>query len=52
MDSISKLRVEFGNLDLDGIMITNSHNVRYLSGFTGTDSMLVVVEDKKYFINC
>jgi Xaa-Pro aminopeptidase len=35
---------------LDGILITNLENIRYLSGFTGSDAALLLTEDKAYFL--
>lgn len=50
MDNVSKLRVELARLNLDGLFITNPRNLRYLSGFTGADSMLLVGRERQFFI--
>lgn len=39
---IAKLRSRLGELDLDGLLVTDEINVRYLSGFTGDSSALLV----------
>lgn len=35
---------------IDGFLISNIFNVRYLSGYTGDDSFLLLTADDKYFI--
>ncbi len=35
---------------LDGFFIATKENVRYISGFTGADSYLLITKDKYYFI--
>jgi Xaa-Pro aminopeptidase len=35
---------------LGGILITNLENIRYLSGFTGSDAALVITKNKGYFL--
>src|SRR5262245_12453940 len=39
-----KLRRSFKKLGLDGLLVTNFTNVTYLTGFTGDDSYLLVLE--------
>lgn len=41
-DRIKRLRSFFKGLSLSGIVITDMKNVRYFSGFTGSDGVLVV----------
>ena len=41
-DRIEKLRRYIESLDLDGVLITDMKNVRYYTGFTGSDGMLVL----------
>jgi Xaa-Pro aminopeptidase len=36
--------------DLDGWLVTNLENVRYLSGFTGSDATLLITKDQKTFL--
>jgi Xaa-Pro aminopeptidase len=36
--------------NIDGILITALENVRYLSGFTGSDAALVMTETRGYFL--
>ncbi len=50
MDNVDKLRMKMKDSNLDGFFITNPHNVRYISGFTGGDSFVLVTGEKKYFI--
>lgn len=39
---IKRLRAELIERELDALLVTNNHNVRYLSGFTGTNGTLIV----------
>jgi len=36
--------------DLDGFLVTSPENVRYLSGFTGSDAALILTKDRKHFL--
>lgn len=36
--------------DLDGFLVTSLENVRYWSGFTGSDASLLLTKDQKYFL--
>lgn len=36
--------------NIDGMLISNPHNVRYLSGYKGDDSCLLITEKGKYLI--
>jgi Xaa-Pro aminopeptidase len=36
--------------NLDGFLVTSLENVRYFSGFTGSDATLVLTPDKKYLL--
>lgn len=56
MNRIEKFREQLNNLNLDGMMITNPQNRRYLSGFTGSAGTLlisstqaVIVTDFRYW---
>lgn len=37
-------------LDLEALLLVNDSNIRYLSQYTGSDSFLLLLENKKYFI--
>lgn len=39
---IKRLRAELSERELDALLVTNGDNVRYLSGFTGTNGTLIV----------
>jgi Xaa-Pro aminopeptidase len=47
----TKLRTLLGRRGLDGMLITNLTNIRYLSGFTGSAATCIVLMDKQYFIS-
>ncbi len=36
--------------NLDGIFLVNDSNIRYVNHFTGADSFVLLLQDKKYFI--
>lgn len=42
--------MEFQKLGIDGFLITNHHNKRYVSGFTGSTSEVIISENRKIFI--
>ena len=45
-DRITKLRIELVNHGLDAALLTHGPNVRYLSGFSGSSGMLVVLPEE------
>jgi Xaa-Pro aminopeptidase len=47
---IDKFINEFKKNNIDGMLISNPHNVRYLSGYKGDDSYLLMTEKAKYLI--
>ncbi len=47
---LKKLRSELIKKSLDSFLITNETNVTYLSGFTGSDSLLLVTQDSQFFL--
>lgn len=36
--------------DLEGFLVTSLENVRYLSGFTGSDATLILMKDERYLL--
>ena len=47
---ISAVRRYLKQLDLDAILITSIQNIRYLSGFTGSDGVVIVSSDSLWFL--
>ena len=47
---LDKLFSEIKNLGYDGIYITNMTNIRYLTGFTGSAAILLIVNETVYFL--
>jgi Xaa-Pro aminopeptidase len=47
---LKKLRVELKKIGLGSLLVTNETNVRYLSGFKGGDSLVVVTPDSQFFL--
>ncbi|PKN67233.1 MAG: integrase [Deltaproteobacteria bacterium HGW-Deltaproteobacteria-12] len=43
---LSLIRQKFSDFKIDGLIFFNLNNIRYLSGFTGSDGVLVVGEHK------
>ncbi|MDF2571495.1 MAG: aminopeptidase family protein [Sporomusa sp.] len=46
----NKLLTYMENVGLDGFFVSAKENVRYISGFTGSDSYLLITKEKYYFI--
>jgi Xaa-Pro aminopeptidase len=49
MQKLSRLRKKFSDLKIDGILITDPVNVRYLSGFTGSSGFIIVSREWAVF---
>ena len=47
---LERLRGELAARELDGFLVTDILNVRYLSGFTGTDAVALVTTDDAILI--
>lgn len=45
MEKVSRLRKQFDRLGIDGLLITNGQNRRYLTNFTGTYGVVLVSRD-------
>jgi Xaa-Pro aminopeptidase len=50
MEKLEKLRSRFAEHGIDGMLITNSYNRRYMTGFTGTAGVALVGQTKAVFI--
>lgn len=50
MDKLKKLRTELEAKDLDGMIITNAYNRRYISGFTGSAGVVLITQNNQIFI--
>jgi len=47
---IGKIRSSFRRTGIDGLIITDMTNVRYLSGFSGTSGFLFITRGKNFFV--
>ncbi|WP_307891981.1 M24 family metallopeptidase [Bacillus swezeyi] len=47
---LNKLRELFSGLGIEGLLVTSSINLRYITGFTGSSGLAVISEDKAVFI--
>ena len=45
------LRQKLSEQNLDGILSSNLTNIRYLCGFTGSESSCLITPDEAYFIS-
>lgn len=50
MEKLEKLRGQLQNLGINGLLITNPYNRRYMTGFTGTAGVVLISETKASFI--
>ncbi|WP_442594824.1 Xaa-Pro dipeptidase [Neobacillus sp. D3-1R] len=50
MVKLEKLRSNFENLGIDGILVTSTYNRRYLTNFTGSAGVVLISHDKALFI--
>jgi len=50
MQKRAHLRKRLSELKLDGFMVSNLTNVRYLSGFTGSSGFLIIAKKKSVFV--
>ncbi|EKN69853.1 proline dipeptidase [Neobacillus bataviensis LMG 21833] len=50
MEKVDKLRANFSQHGIDGILITSPFNRRYISNFTGTAGVVLISADKAQFI--
>ncbi len=50
MDKLAKLRESFDGLGIDGILITDSYNRRYLTDFTGSAGTVFVTKTDAYLL--
>jgi Xaa-Pro aminopeptidase len=47
---VDKLRNSFDQHNVDGLLVTNENNRRYLTGFTGTAGVALITENEAVFI--
>lgn len=50
MNRVERLVERLKAEDLDGILLINDSNIRYITGFTGSDSYVVISESSRSFI--
>ncbi|MET3684300.1 Xaa-Pro aminopeptidase [Alkalibacillus flavidus] len=50
METLNRLRDKMREQDLDGLLITNGQNRRYMTGFTGTAGVVLVSLEQAVFI--
>jgi len=47
---LKKIKAQLKKTGLDAILITNTTNVAYLSGFKGSDSLIIVTPNSQFFL--
>ncbi|MFC5463163.1 M24 family metallopeptidase [Lederbergia graminis] len=50
MSKLDKLRKQFNQFNIDGVLITSTYNRRYMTNFTGTAGVVLISEDRALFI--
>ncbi|MDP4085622.1 MAG: Xaa-Pro peptidase family protein [Bacillota bacterium] len=50
MEKLKKLRSDFSNAGIDGLLITSPYNRRYIAGFTGSSGVVLISNDQAQFI--
>jgi Xaa-Pro aminopeptidase len=50
MNRIDKMKNSFRNTDLDALLITDINNIRYLTGFTGSNAICIITPKNQYVI--
>lgn len=50
MNILKKVREQFQALNIDGLLITNAQNRRYLTGFTGTAGVVLISKKEAKFL--
>ncbi|MHC0551894.1 M24 family metallopeptidase [Salinicoccus sp. CNSTN-B1] len=50
MSRIDKLIEEFDNFGIEAVMISGLWNIRYLSGFTGSNGVLIITRNEKLLV--
>jgi len=50
MNRLERLKAKLKEQNVDGIFLQNDSNIRYISGFTGSDSFVIVSEGANAFI--
>ena len=48
---LDRLRRELADLGVDGMLVTNLTNVRYLTGFTGSSGLVLLLPDNQHFFS-
>lgn len=50
MDKLENLRSQFEEYDIEAFIITGLWNIRYLSGFTGSNGVILITKDEKILV--
>ena len=48
---LEKIKLSLNQNNLDGIIITNLKNIRYISGFSGSSATCLIINESEYFIS-
>lgn len=50
MQRVKRLQEKLTKYNIDGLLVTNMFNVRYLANFTGSTGLVVVTKENAYFV--
>ena len=50
MQRVKKLQEKLTKYNIDGLLVTNMFNVRYLANFTGSTGLVVITKENAYFV--
>lgn len=50
MIRVDKVREKLADKKIDAFLVTNMHNIRYLAKFTGSTGLVLITQEKAYFI--
>lgn len=50
MERVKNVQNKLAEHKIDALLVTNMYNVRYLANFTGTTGLIIITQDKAYFV--
>ncbi|HDU1282956.1 TPA: aminopeptidase P family N-terminal domain-containing protein, partial [Listeria monocytogenes] len=50
MSKLTKIQETLGKEKIEAVLVTSEFNRRYVSGFTGTSGVALILPEKAYFV--